>query len=313
MFGRNVMTKTLKPIANLSLGRIAAGVLALTALAPLSGVALAEGPPAPWQMGLPESATPGKQQMTEFHNLLLWIITGITVFVLGLLVYVMVRFNAKRNPVPSKTTHNALIEVVWTVVPVLILLVIAIPSFRLLYYLDKSADPEMTVVVRGYSWHWGYELPDQQIPEFLSYIVQDDELTEDQVRLLSTTDPLILPVDTDIQVLVTSGDVLHAFAMPNFGVKIDAVPGRMNETWFRIEKEGTFYGQCSELCGTGHGYMPIEVRAVSREAFDDWVIEQTAGLDLETPPVLLTRTYPGFEEPVENAALPAAASLPSTN
>ncbi|MEO1249703.1 MAG: cytochrome c oxidase subunit II [Pseudomonadota bacterium] len=269
-------------------------VAGLLTIGPI-GTALADGPAQNWQLGLSDAVTPGQAQLNSFHNLLLVIITGITIFVLALLLYVMFRFNAKRNPVPSKTTHNALIEVVWTVVPVLILLVIAFPSFRLLYFLDKTEEPELSLVVRGYQWYWGYELPDQQIPEYSSYMVEDADLTEDQIRLLSTTAPVVLPVDTNIQVLITAGDVLHSWAMPNFGVKTDAVPGQMNETWFRIEQEGVYYGQCSEICGTGHGFMPIEVHAVSREAFDDWVVEQTAGLDLETPPVLLTRAYPGTE------------------
>lgn len=301
------MSKLLKSLLENLCGRSGARGLSLFALVPLMATvpALADGPPANWQLGLAESATAGKQQMTDFHTLLLWITTAIVIFVLGLLIYVIVRFNAKRNPVPTKTTHNVVIEIVWTVVPVLILLVIAIPSFRLLYFLDRAVEPEMTLVVRGYQWYWGYEFPDQQIPEFSSYLVEEEDLTEDQVRLLSTTDPLVLPVDTDIQVLVTAGDVLHSWAMPNFGVKTDAVPGRMNETWFRIEQEGVYFGQCSEICGTGHGYMPIEVHAVSREAFDDWVVEQTAGLELETPPVLLTRDYPGSDgaDPVAQAAL----------
>lgn len=256
-----------------------------------------------WQFGLVESATPVKAMMSDFHTLLLIIISAICVFVLALLVYVMVRFSAKRNPTPSKTTHNTLIEVIWVTVPVLILVVIAIPSFRLLYFMDRAEDPEMSIVVRGYQWYWGYEYPDQQIGEFSSYMIPDEEVQEGQMRLLSVDQPLVLPVDTTVQVLVTAGDVLHSWAMPAFGVKTDAVPGRMNETWVRIEQEGTYYGQCSEICGTGHGFMPIEVRAVSREAFDEWVLEQTAGLDLEEPPVLLTRSAVPGETAPEDAAL----------
>ena len=254
--------------------------------------------PEPWQIGLQPAVSPVASQINDFHNLLLYIIIAIAVFVVVLLGYVMWRFSAKRNPTPSKTSHNTMIEVIWTVIPVIILLVIAVPSFRLLYFMDRVADPEMTVVVQGYQWYWGYEFPDQQIPEFASYMIPDEEITEDQIRLLSVDTPLVLPVDTDIQILVTAGDVLHAWAVPAFGVKMDAVPGRMNETWVRIEEEGTYYGQCSEICGTGHAYMPIEVHAVSREAFDAWVLEQVADLDLETPPVLLTRTA---DTPAETA------------
>jgi cytochrome c oxidase subunit 2 len=272
--------------------------LALAAMAAFgagTGAALAQdgtqGQPSPWGLGLQQSFSPVKAQMTDFHNLLLVIIIGISLFVLALLVYVMFRFSAKKNPTPSKTTHNTLLEVAWTVVPVLILVVIAVPSFRLLYFMDRAEEPELTLQVNGYQWYWGYEYPDQQIPEYASYMVPDDQLTEDQVRLLSVDNPVVLPVDTDIQVLVTAGDVLHSFAIPAFGMKTDAIPGRMNETWVRIEEEGTYYGQCSEICGTNHAFMPIEIRAVSREAFDDWVVEQTAGLDLEEPPVLLTRSW----------------------
>ena len=249
--------------------------------------------PTPWQIGLQPAATPVMEQVNSFHNMLLVIITIITLFVLGLLVYVMVRFNAKRNPTPSKMSHNSLIEVIWTVVPVLILIVIAIPSFQLLYYMNEEVDPELTVIATGYQWYWGYEYPDQQIDEFTSFMIPDEEIDEaaGQVRLLSVDNPLVLPVDTRVQVLITAGDVLHAFAVPAAGTKMDAVPGRMNSTWMQFNAEGTYYGQCSELCGTGHAYMPIEVQVVSREAFDVWVLEQTAGMELDTPPVLLTTTY----------------------
>ncbi|MCB9948945.1 MAG: cytochrome c oxidase subunit II [Rhodospirillaceae bacterium] len=247
--------------------------------------------PHPLQIGLQDAATPVMERLNSFHNLLLVVITLITIFVLGLLVYVMWRFNAKRNPTPSRTSHNTLIEVVWTVVPVIILLFIAVPSFSLLYYMNRSEDPEMTLIVHGYQWYWGYEFPDQQIPEFESRMVPDAELQEGDLRLLSVTEPLVLPVDTDIQILIRAEDVLHSWAVPSFGIKTDAVPMRMNETWARIEQEGVYYGMCSELCGEGHGFMPIEIHAVSREAFDDWVMEQVAGLDLEEPPHLLTRSY----------------------
>lgn len=274
--------------------RLAATILVM--LLGIAGAAFAAdqsvpGQPLPWQLGLQAGATPVKHQMHEFHDLLMVIISGITVFVLALIGYVVVRFNAKRNPVPSKTSHNTVIEVIWTVVPVLILLIIAVPSFRLLYFLDRAENPEMTLKVHGYQWYWGYEYPDQQVSEFAAYMVPDEELQEGQVRLLSTDNVVVLPVDTDIQILTTAGDVIHSWAVPSFGVKMDAVPGRINETWVRIEEEGTYYGQCSEICGTGHGFMPIEVRAVSREAFDEWVLQHTDGSDTENPPRLLTMTW----------------------
>ncbi|MCA8933905.1 MAG: cytochrome c oxidase subunit II [Rhodospirillaceae bacterium] len=274
-----------------------------------------------WQMGLQEPASPYAQQAHDFHALLLVIITVIVIFVLGLLIYVMWRFNAKRNPTPSKTTHNTMIEVVWTVVPIIILIVIAVPSFNLLYALDHEEDPELTLVVRGYQWYWSYEYPDQQIEEFQANLVPDEEIGEGQLRLLSTYDltgrtdgVVVLPVDTDIQIVVTAMDVLHSWAVPAFGIKTDAVPGRTNETWVRIEEEGTYYGQCSEICGAGHAFMPIEIHAVSREAFDDWVEQQTAGLELETPPVLLTREAPAPEgaAPAEDAPTDEAPAEEAT-
>lgn len=253
------------------------------------------GQPHNWQLGFQPAATTSAREAYYFHDLLLVIITAITLFVLALLVYVMIRFNAKRNPTPSKTTHNTLIEVLWTVVPVLILVVIAIPSFRLLYYVERAEEPEMTLIVHGYQWYWGYEFPDQQIPEYSSYMIPDEDIdpSAGQIRNLSVDNPVVLPVDTDIQILVTAEDVLHSWAVPSFLIKTDAVSGRHNETWAHIEREGVYYGQCSEICGTGHAYMPIEIHAVSREAFDAWVLEQIgdAEIDPENPPQLLTMTW----------------------
>lgn len=229
--------------------------------------------PIPGQMGMQPAATPVMERLHEFHNLLLWITGGICLFVFALLFYVMLRFNAKANPEPSKTTHNAMIEVIWTVIPVVILIVIAVPSLKMLYYMDRTAEPEMTLKVTGYQWYWGYEYPDHDNINFMAYMVPDEEidLSKGQRRLLSTDVPVVLPTNTNIQILVTAGDVLHAFAVPAFGVKIDAVPGRTNETWVRIEKPGTYYGQCSELCGKDHAFMPIEIKAVPKEEFNAWV------------------------------------------
>lgn len=233
------------------------------------------GIPKPWSLGFQESASPVKEQMEWFHNsLLMPIITGIVVFVMGLLIYVMVRFNAKANPVPSKTTHNVMLEVIWTLIPVLILVVIVIPSMKMLYFVDKTKDAEMTLKVTGYQWYWGYEYPDHGGVNFLSNMVQTKDLKEGEPKLLKTDNAVVLPVDTNIRVLVTASDVLHSFAMPALGVKTDAIPGRLNETWMRIEKEGIFYGQCSELCGVNHGFMPIEIKAVSKEEFAKWIAKQ---------------------------------------
>lgn len=243
----------------------------------LSNPAMAEalGQPVPWGLGLQEHASPMKAKMAHFHDVLLMpMITAISLLVLALLIYVAVRFNAKANPTPSKTTHNTMLEVVWTLVPVIILVWLVIPSMKMLYYVDKAPNPEMSIKVTGYQWYWGYEYPDHGGVNFLANMLKDDELKPGQPRLLATDNEVVLPVDTDIQILITASDVLHSWAVPALGVKMDAVPGRTNETWVRIEKEGTFYGQCSELCGVGHGFMPIQVKAVSKAAFAEWVVAQ---------------------------------------
>lgn len=237
------------------------------------------GQPQDWQMNFQEAATPVAERLHSFHHFLLFIISGICIFVLALLLYVMIRFNSKTNPVPSATTHNVLLEIIWTVVPVVILIVIAVPSFKLLYYADRTDKPEMTLKVTGYQWYWGYEYPDNGGISFNSNMIPSDKIdaSKEQVKLLSTDNPVILPIDTNIQILVTGQDVIHSFAMPSFGVKTDAVPGRTNETWVRITKPGTYYGQCDQLCGTNHGFMPIEVVAVGKEDFAKWVASQNAG------------------------------------
>lgn len=254
----------------------AALLLGLSAFMP--DAAFAAGP-VDWQINFQEAATPVAERLHSFHTFLLYIITGITAFVFALLLIIIVRFNAKTNPKPATFAHNTVIEVIWTVIPVIILVVIAIPSMKLLYYSDRTADPEMTLKVTGYQWYWGYEYPDQGGVNFMSYMIPDEELdtAKGQKRLLSTDSPVVLPVDTNIQLLITAADVLHAFAVPAFGVKLDAVPGRINETWIRITKPGVYYGQCSELCGKGHAYMPIEIHAVSKEEFNAWITKQGGG------------------------------------
>jgi cytochrome c oxidase subunit 2 len=227
--------------------------------------------PTPWQIGFQPAASPVMTEITGFHNLLLWIIFVIAIFVMLLLLYVFVRFNAKANPTPSKTTHNTLIEVVWTVVPIMILVAIAIPSFKLLYFMDRTTEAELTVKAIGHQWYWSYEYPDHDDLTFDAVMKGEDELEDGEPRLLATDNRVVLPVDTNIRLLITADDVLHSWAVPAFGVKTDAVPGRLNETWVRIEREGTYYGQCSELCGINHGFMPIAVEAVSKEAFAAWV------------------------------------------
>ncbi len=235
-----------------------------------AGVSWAQG----MAIDLQPAATDSAQRIHDFHNLLLYIITGIVAFVLLLLVVVIFRFNAKANPVPSKTTHNVMLEIIWTIVPVVILIIIAVPSFQLLYKNERIEKPEMTLKVTGFQWYWGYEYPDQGDIAFTSYMVPGDKIDSSvgQKRLLSTDNKVVLPVGVTIQVLVTAAvnDVIHSWAMPAFGIKTDAVPGRINHTWFRINKPGVYYGQCSELCGKDHSYMPIEVWAVEKPVFEEW-------------------------------------------
>jgi cytochrome c oxidase subunit 2 len=229
--------------------------------------------PRPWQMSFQPAATPVMEQIQSFQDLLFWIIVAITLFVLALLCYCAIKFNEKTNPTPSKTTHNTALEVVWTAVPILILVVIAVPSFRLLYFMDRTDKPEMTLKVVSHQWYWSYHYPDHGDLNFTSNMIPAEDLKPGQPRLLAVDNEVVLPVDTNVRVLATSEDVIHNWAIPSFGIKIDTVPGRTNETWVRITKEGTYYGQCSELCGINHGFMPIQVRAVSKRAFAQWTEE----------------------------------------
>jgi cytochrome c oxidase subunit 2 len=226
----------------------------------------------PWQLGFQEAASPIMERVESFHNLLLWIITLITIFVLALLAYVCIRFKASNNPTPSKRTHHAMLEVAWTAIPVLILVVIAIPSFKLLYYQDVVEEADMTIKAIGRQWYWSYEYPDHGNFTFDAFMIADEDIDAEagQLRLLETDNRLVVPVDTKIRLLTTASDVIHSWAMPAFGIKIDAVPGHVNEMWFEASEVGTFYGQCSELCGAYHGFMPIAVDVVSSEDFEAW-------------------------------------------
>ncbi len=255
--------------------------LALMVSAFLTSQAFAAGEPLPAQMGMQAAASTSAARLHEFHDFLLWIITAIALFVLALLVYVIVRYNKRSNPEPAQFSHNALIEVIWTVIPVLILVVITIPSIQLLYYTDRTENPEMTLKVTGYQWYWGYQYPDYEGVEFLSYMIQDADIDPslDQRRLLSTDTQIVLPVDTNIQILVTAADVLHSWTVPALGVKVDAIPGRLNESWVRITKPGRYFGQCSELCGKDHSFMPVEVRAVTKPEFEAWIAQPVADFD----------------------------------
>jgi cytochrome c oxidase subunit 2 len=248
--------------------------LAVTVFALLAGAqaALAGlGQPSPWQLGLQQSATPVMDNIIWFHDYLLYWITAIAGFVLVLLLIVMIRFNARSNPVPSRTTHNTLIEVLWTIVPIGILLFIAVPSFKLLFFQLDLPPADMTVKATGKQWYWSYSYPDHGKFEFDSLMLKADELKAEQPRLLSVDNEMVVPVNKTVHVIVTGADVIHAFAVPSFGIKIDAVPGRINETWFKATREGVYYGQCSELCGKDHAFMPIAVRVVSEQAFAAWV------------------------------------------
>jgi cytochrome c oxidase subunit 2 len=244
------------------LGLAVAGVALATC-----GTAMAElGQPAPWEYKFQEAATPVMDSIIWFHNMLLWIITIITLFVLSLLVTVVIKFNARSHPVPSRTTHNTLIEVAWTLIPVLILVTIAVPSFRLLFEELDIPKADLTIKATGKQWYWSYAYPDNGKFEFDSLLAQDK-----QPRLLGVDNEMVVPINKVIRIQTTGADVIHSFAVPAFGIKIDAIPGRLNETWFKATKLGMFYGQCSELCGKDHAFMPIAVRVVNDQEFASWV------------------------------------------
>ena len=232
-----------------------------------------EGMATDWQFGFQDSVTEVMDMTNDFHNLLLIIITVITLFVMALLLYVMMRFNENSNPTPSKVTHSTALEFAWTVVPIIILFVIAVPSFRLLYKQYEFPTADITVKAIGQQWYWDYVYPDHDEIEFSSTMLGDDELKSGQPRLLATDNPLVVPVNKVVHVLVTAdpSGVIHNWAVPSFGSKVDAVPGRVTRTWFKARKTGTFYGQCSELCGKDHAFMPVEVKVVSDSEFKKWL------------------------------------------
>ena len=242
-----------------------------------AGISLAgDGQPSAWQLGFQQSATPVMDNIVSFHTGLLWVIVAISAFVLLLLLIIMVRFNARTNPAPSRTTHNTLLEVAWTLLPVVILVGIAIPSFRLLFFQlnipAMSAEAgDVTIKATGKQWFWTYSYPDHGNFEFDSLMVRDPAQLKGRPRLLAVDNELVVPVNKNVRVITTGADVIHAFAVPSFGIKIDSIPGRINETWFRATREGIYYGQCSELCGKDHAFMPIAVRVVSEDEFKKWV------------------------------------------
>lgn len=293
--------------------------LGLIGAAALSGAGWA-AEPRNWQLGMQEPATPVQQRIEALHNELLIIIFAISIFVLGLLLYVMVRFRASRNPVPSRTAHNPVIEVLWTVVPVVILVIIAIPSFRLMYYMDRTANVEMTVKVTGHQWYWTYAYPDQGDLTFASNLIPEGDLKPGQKRLLDVDNPLVVPVETNIRVLVSGTDVMHSWFIPAFGIQYYAMPGRTNETWMRVERPGDYYGECNQICGINHAFMPIKVVAMSRPDFEQWLVQARQKFASRAP--LDAAPAPGPRDGPRDArvaaatagdALPAAARPAGSN
>jgi cytochrome c oxidase subunit 2 len=280
---------------------VAAGITALLSLFGLAAHAAEKvvDMPQPWQLGLQPSGSPTMDKITSFHDGLLVVITVITLFVLALLLIIIFRFRESKNPTPSTTTHNSLLEVLWTGIPILILVGIAIPSFKLLYFADHVEKADMTLKIIGNQWNWTYQYPDHGNFEFTSVILQGDDLKKAAeaekakpdgrpiVRQLSTDNPVVLPAGKKVRLLMTATDVIHAWAISSLGVRLDTVPGRLNETWVEIKKPGYYYGFCSELCGNGHAYMPIEVHAVTPAEFAKWVAakQKAAGIEMPAKPV----------------------------
>jgi cytochrome c oxidase subunit 2 len=241
------------------------------------------GAPRPWEVGLQPAATPVMEDIHNFHAVVLPIVTVIALFVLVLLLVVIFRYNARANPVASQLTHHTGLEIAWTVVPILILVFIAVPSFRLLYFQQTIPQADMTIKATGSQWYWSYEYPDQGGISFDANMIPEDQIKPGQPRLLAVDNEVVVPVNKVVRVQVTGADVIHSFAMPSFGIKIDAIPGRLNETWFKATREGVFYGQCSELCGTKHAYMPIAIRVVSDADFQSWVSSKKAAMNGTNP------------------------------
>jgi len=251
-------------------GGVAALSLAVVAILAMAASAASAAQPEPWQLGLQEQVTPFGQDLNQLHNILLVVITLISLFVLALLAYVCVRFKRGNNPTPSQTTHHTGLEIAWTVVPAVILVIIGFFSFPLLYLGDKAVDPDMTVKVEAHQWYWNYEYPDEEIV-FDSYMIPDEELQPGQKRLLEVDNRMVVPVGAQVQVLVTTYDVMHSFFIPALAVQIYGTPGRVNETWFQIEKAGVYYGQCNQICGIAHSQMPIVVEAMEQADYDAWL------------------------------------------
>jgi cytochrome c oxidase subunit II len=291
-------------------------VLALAGMMALAMGAWA-AQPRDWQLGMQPSATPVHERIAAFHDELLVITFLISVFVLGLLLYVMVRFHHARNPVPTRTSHNPVIEILWTVVPVLVLVIIAIPSFKLMYYMDRAPNAEMTIKATGNQWFWTYEYPDQGGLKFDSNLVDEKDLKPGQLRLLSVDNPLVVPVGAMVRVQVAGvpDGVIHSWFVPSFGVQEYAVPGRLNESWFQVEHEGTYYGECNQICGINHSRMPIEIKAVSRPDFEKWLaaakkqFADAPGPAAPASATIVAAAERGDGKPTPSRPMPAGASL----
>jgi len=257
--------------------------------------------PHDWQLGLQHPVTPVAEMMYNFHTFLMWVITAISIFVLILLLIVIFRFNEKANPVPAKWSHNTMLEVLWTAIPVLVLVVIAVPSYRLLYFMDRTNEAEMTLKITGNQWYWSYEYPDSEVSfDALALMAEEIDPAKGQHRMFETDEHVVLPVDTNIRILFTATDVIHAWTIPAFGVKLDNMPGRINETWTRVTQPGRYYGQCSELCGVDHSNMPIVVDVVSKADYAAWIeSKKTPAAPAEAP----AAEAPAADAP---AAAPAA-------
>lgn len=267
------------------------------------------GRPTPGGIGLQPAASPLKHDAIHFHDwVLLPAIGFICLLVLGLMTWIVFRYNKKANPTPARWSHNTMIEVIWTVVPVLILVVISLFSFRLLFNYHNMPEADLTVKATGNQWSWSYEYPDQGIAEYISNMLPEEEVAArgmpSSLYRLAADEPIVVPVGKTVRVLITASDVIHAFALPAFGLKVDAVPGRTNETWFNAEREGVYYGQCSELCGVDHAFMPIEIRVVSQAEFERWVVSKGGSM---TPPAAAAASA----APAADAAAPAADAATS--
>jgi len=255
-------------------------VLCLAIFSPAEDAFAAIGAPSDWQINLPDSVTPMLDQMKSFNDLVLIIIVAVVLFVMGLLAWVMIRYRESANPVPSRLSHNTTLEVLWTIVPVLVLVLIAIPSFRLLFHQFDFPKPDVVVKATGKQWYWSYEYPDAKVA-FDSYPIDDKDLKPGQIRNLSVDNEMVVPVNKVVQVLITGGDVIHQWVVPSFGTRADGIPGRINRTWFLAREAGIYYGECSALCGQGHAYMPIAVRVVSDEDFGKWISDKQKSASLD--------------------------------